>query len=153
MFGKNILDFLFSNPISFSFLVHFEQSKKLWVCQLKTLWKPFSTVECVRISSFYQRHAACIISLKFLMHMRSFLVMSQIYCHTWINLQDACLRWTSLSGLKRVLLFEVEHVKLDMIFTNLSLVLLGFTCTSQLGDKTYSYIYLLTSFNVFLEHS
>jgi hypothetical protein len=45
-----------------------------------------------------------------------------------------------------VLLFEVEHVKLDMIFTNLSLVLLGFTCTSQLVDKTYSSIFLLNFF-------
>jgi hypothetical protein len=50
-----------------------------------------------------------------------------------------------------VLLFEVEHVKLDLIFTSLSLVLLGFTCTSQLGYKTYSYIFLLNFFQwVFL---
>jgi hypothetical protein len=51
-------------------------------------------------------------------------------------------------------LFEVEHVKLDMVFRNLSLVLLGFTRTSQLGDKTYSYIFLLNFFQrAFLEHS
>jgi hypothetical protein len=41
------------------------------------------------------------------------------------------------------LLFEVEHVKLNMIFTNLSLVLLGFASTSQPGYKTYSYIFFV----------
>ncbi len=52
--GKKILDFLLSNPISSSFFVHFEQSKKLRVCQLKTLQNLFQlevTEQFLRILS------------------------------------------------------------------------------------------------------
>lgn len=41
MLRKNILNYLLSNPTFSSFLIHFEQSKKLWVCQLKNLQNLF----------------------------------------------------------------------------------------------------------------